>query len=114
MNEPGFTPGPWVIGNRYGRSRTEIVSSDGSKALATVWTHRAETGPQKNHLDDVLDDEGAANLHLIAEAPNLLSNLEALVMLVEMDDEASNTESDLYVALFDARLSIAKARGHHD
>jgi len=68
----------WKRGQRYGTYRTEIVDTDGGRAIATVWTHepagrdRVEPWP-----------EGEANLNLVLAAPDLLKACRAAFVYVD-------------------------------
>lgn len=95
------TPGPWSVGNRYGRSRTEIVAHDGNMALATVWTHK----PTADHSVDEASKEGLANLRLIAAAPDMFEALERVCDAYGFDP---SIDSSIWQ---DAFAALARARG---
>lgn len=73
------TPGPWHISGKHGNLRTEVVS--GGRAIAAVWTHQSVpadvTDPQRGTTEQPLE-YGAANLHLIAAAPDLYAVLSEI------------------------------------
>lgn len=93
-----FTPGPWVLADRYGEEA--LVSKSNNEAVAyAAWRGGSQCDLAFN---------SKADAHLIAAAPELY---EALLL---MADEASMADVLGYgwdVAREKARTALAKARG---
>ena len=90
MSKLKHTPGPWKI-RCYTNTNTLYVSPESGRIVFEA---------------NESDEEGVANTHLIAAAPELL---EALKRLIREDDGGNG---ELTVGLFeDAAAAIAKATG---
>jgi type II secretory pathway component GspD/PulD (secretin) len=102
------TPAPWREGRRYGNNRTEVLSSTGGRAIATVWTHeRRDMAKQPDSDSDyVAIPEGIENLNLVIAAPELLEALEQLLV----DDQPSESASCRRNARDYARKVIARVK----
>lgn len=103
------TPGPWAIGGRFGRNRTEVTNAGGGRAIATVWTHEGgDRDPRTDQTRDYTEvSEGMANLRLVAAAPDLLAALENAVQFISLQCAADGRTEKL----IELRAIIAKAKG---
>ncbi len=100
MGEPKFTKGPWTVGKRKDKNRGSAKAYiDGFSwdGLASVWVRL-----QNKDMDS---DEGVANAHLIAAAPDLYA---ALAEIMHMRSTAAGVTRE---AADRARAALAKARG---
>ena len=107
--EPDLTPhtrGPWEIHRRENGYAYLHAPHDPHewRDFARVVVEMDDTGPS---------NEGAANAHLIAAAPDLL---EALEEVVRKFDVAPDAVKNVPLGIMKARAAIAKARGEqaHD
>jgi len=113
------TPDPWVEGPKYGDLMTEVLGSDGRRAVALVWTHAYNPASTKDtkFRPTTPHPEGMANLALIKAAPDLLA------VASYFDYAASNRKvgalsNDEYVTITvtvksiqDAAAALAAIRG---
>lgn len=109
---PRHTPGAWGTQGRYGNFMTEI--GNGSKAVATVWTHDDESTVVEGRRvrAEKVDPEGLANAYLIAAAPDLLAAAEAVMArLGTPAPRFTNIDEDDLTAIRALRTAIAKAKG---
>lgn len=74
-------PGPWIEGPKYGDLMTEVLGSDGRRAVAVVWTHAYNPASAKDtkFRSTTPHPEGMANLALVKAAPDLLAVVSYLV-----------------------------------
>jgi len=79
------TPYPWKQGARYGNLQTEVVNADGSKAIATVWTHVPDERVRSGQRSETPDAEGIANLALVIAVPELLRACEVALHVLTTD-----------------------------
>ena len=75
------TSGPWKDGGKYGNLMSEIVSSDGAKGIATVWTRKFDRDAHAPHLATLPDPEGEANFRLLLHAKELLKALRGIEII---------------------------------
>lgn len=101
------TPGPWRFGGgRYGNNKVEVVAKDArgvsTHLVAAVVAYKPNRDPDGKWRGDLLTEEGVANAHLIAAAPDLLAAVADVVEAIDADGEI-DVES--------LRKLIAKAEG---
>ena len=89
-NETKWTPGPWHVPKARGYAHGPVDKND---VPVVTWTGMAR--PRQ--------ENGMANAHLVAAAPDLYEALEAML------DECVDDEFAPHV--MDARAALAKARG---
>jgi hypothetical protein len=75
MNQ--HTPGPWKFDKEYGNAMDELYGPDG-RAIAAVWTRRCSVATHVRECYKT-DKEGAANIRLIAAAPELLEAMRECI-----------------------------------
>ncbi len=92
------TPGPWLNLRR-------LVVAPGHGAVASVWDGTIHTGEGSK----ITKEEGGANAHLIAAAPELLAAMQGLMEIAETAMPDTFFASDSRVNA--ARAAIAKAEG---
>ena len=106
MSDTGFTPGPWVCGNRYSSMGVYTESGD---VIANT------RGSQRNFDRETQLAEQDANAHLIAAAPELYAAAELALIVAEswIHDQLDGTNSlgEALVELNPVRAALAKARG---
>ena len=93
MNEPKFTPGPWLFSSY--KSGNSVIVIDGKEFdVATV------NYPNRD-----------ANAHLIAAAPELYEALEHIEEYWNRDQNISAMSDALWHIIEVAQAALAKARG---
>lgn len=99
-----WTPGPWLF-RKNGRLGCDVVTLEGQNTDGDpmYWTVACP---------NYLRDEAEANATLIAEAPALYKELEALTGVVQSDPFLRYSEDSLYGKAIKAALAVLKkARG---
>ena len=96
MKEAMFTPGPWTVGGKFG---TRVLV--GENVLSDMWNIPGPGGV----------DEGKANAHLIAAAPDMYEALEAAILEYGKPGGPWNVPSSPGTWIDKAKAAIVKARG---
>lgn len=104
------TLGPWSIFDDPERSAVEIQAPNAAKSQIALVSKWRLSGPSSQ-------DEAAANVHLIAAAPDLLEVAKHFEACIEFEMAASRREGDdegvrlKTISLNLTRAAIAKATG---
>ena len=104
------TPGPYRIGARCGHLMTEITSEDGSRCLATVWTHTFKY--LRSGSPTLPNPEGQANLALFVAAPETAAERDTLAAVLHDANELHSEvcdERDEFKAANAALVGACKA-----
>lgn len=114
MSEAKHTPGPWSIGNSAGYNASHVYhDEDGVCTVYGIFSHQSV----KQVADDPRCAEGLANARLIAAAPDMLAEHEAIARLLSLviHDLQGRVERDKLAALSQcldrSQSAIAKATG---
>ena len=102
--ETKWTPGPWCVDEA---NRTLVA-----RLVDEKYEYICSVDPEEFSFSDTTDEENRANATLIAEAPALYKELEALTGVVQSDPFLRYSEDSLYGKAIKAALAVLKkARG---
>jgi hypothetical protein len=101
MSDTKFTSGKWVsVETHDGYDIISLDEYENSLLIASLAT--------EDELGDIPD--AVHNARLIAHAPQMYSDLIDLIEAVELMEDASDPETDLYIAVNVARVTLDRIR----